>query len=257
MKVVLMFLTNKVATEVTLEANQTMTIGRSSRSDQKIPDELMSSTHCQLSLKPPVLEILDLDSKNGTYLNGIRIEQSEVFTGDEIRIGGTKVTLLTEKMDRNSVDALTFPGMSKERIGHELRVDFTGARIANQAYSQSPKGVQASHVPTVNKEIEVRKKIQSKIKLSKQEIKLRNKVRASMASTLDVVFLIMMIAMPLIVTNIIILFNAQALRSYRLPMMLASEVIFVGLYYVVNFKLLRFTLGEKFSGLEKIYEAQD
>lgn len=257
MKVVLKLQTNTIINEVTLDSNQSVTIGRSSRSDQKVPDELMSSTHCRFTLRPPILEIIDLDSKNGTYLNGIRIENSEVFAGDEVKIGGTKVTLLLEKMDKNSVEALTFPGVAKDRIGHELRVDFTGARMANQSYMQKPNGVQASKVPTVNKEIEVRKKAQTKIKLSKQEVKLRNKVRASMASTLDVVFLCLMIALPLIVTNIVILFNAKAMKTYRLPMMLASELIFVGLYYVINFRILKFTLGEKFSGIQQIYEAQD
>jgi pSer/pThr/pTyr-binding forkhead associated (FHA) protein len=163
MRVILRLQTNTIESEVALDGNYEISFGRSNKSDQKIPDEFMSNVHCKLVLTPPNLELIDLESKNGTYLNGIRVEHADVFIGDEIKAGTTKISLVPEKMDPNSVSALTFPGSSKDKVNRSLQLDFTGARTSNQSYG--------SHYPlekkptfSSNKELEARKKAQSKIK---------------------------------------------------------------------------------------------
>lgn len=258
MKVVLRLQTNKMVNEVSLEPNKPVTFGRSSKCDMKVTDELMSGAHCRIVYVPPKLEITDLDSKNGTYLNGIRVEQSEIFLGDEIKVGGTKITILTERMDNQAIQSLTFPGVAKDRVAHELKLDFTGARQMNQSFISKAHGPKAATTSqSIVREIEVRKQANSKIKLSKFEIKQRNKVRASMASTIDVILLILAIGFPLVLTNLAILFNPALLQNYRLPVMLLSEIIFVGLYFLFNFKIFKFTFGEKLAGIQDLYRAQD
>jgi hypothetical protein len=256
-KVVLRLQTNNMINEVTLLPNKPITFGRNSRCDMKVTDELMSGSHCRIIYIPPRLEVTDLDSKNGTYLNGIRIEQAEVFLGDEIRVGSTKVTILTDRMESQAIQSLTFPGAAKDRAAHELSLDFTGARQMNQSHFTRAHGPQAATTSqSIHREIEVRKQAKSKIKLSKFEIKQRNKVRASMASTIDVILLIMAIGFPLVLTNLAIVFNPGLLQNYRLPVMLLSEIIFVGLYFLVNFKILKFTFGEKLAGIQDLYRSQ-
>jgi pSer/pThr/pTyr-binding forkhead associated (FHA) protein len=257
-KVVLRLQTNNMINEVTLEPNKPLTFGRSSKCDMKVTDELMSGSHCRINYVPPKLEITDLDSKNGTYLNGIRVEQSEVFLGDEIRVGSTKITILTERMENKAIQALTFPGAAKDRAAHELKLDFTGARQMNQSYFTSAYGPKSTSTSqSIHREIEVRKQAKSKIKLSKFEIKQRNKVRASMASTIDIVLLIMAAGVPLILTNLAIVFNPTLLQNYRLPVMLFSEIVFVGFYFLFNFKVLKFTFGEKLAGIQELYSSQE
>lgn len=256
MKVLLRLQTNTIINEVPLESNSSVTIGRSSKSDYKIPDELMSSIHCKITLRPPKLEIIDLDSKNGTYLNGLRIEQAEIFMGDEIKVGSTKITILTEKMDQNSINALTFPGVAKDRAAHGLQLDYTGARMVNQGQitlQVSDKRPTSS----ANKELEVRKQAQSKIKLSKQEIKLRNKKATSLSSTLDTIFIFFSVAVPLVMTNALIFINPLLIKDNRLLLMGFAVTVGFSLFYVINFKLLKFSLGEKFAGIQKLYENQD
>lgn len=258
MNVVIKLQTNNMVNEVELKPNKPVTFGRSSKCDMKVTDELMSSYHCRIIFVPPRLEITDLDSKNGTYLNGIRVDQSQVFLGDEIRVGKTKITILTDRMENQAILSLTFPGATQDRMAHELKLDFTGARQMNQNHftqAHGPKTAKTSQ--SIHREIEVRKQANSKIKLSKFEIKQRNKVRASMASTIDVILLILAIGFPLIVTNLIILFKPTMLQNYRLPVMLLSEIVFVSLYFLVNFKMLKFTLGEKLAGIQDLYCAQN
>lgn len=258
MKVVLRLQTNNMVNEVVLEPNKPMTFGRSSKCDMKVTDELMSSTHFRIIYIPHRLEITDLESKNGTYLNGIRVDQSEIFLGDEVKVGNTKITILTDRMENQAIQYLTFPGATKDRIAHDLKLDFTGARQINQGHftkAHGPKTATTSH--STHREIEVRKLANSKIKLSKHEIKQRNKVRASMAKTIDVILFILAIGAPLILMNVVILLNPSLFQNHRLAAMLLSVVIFVGLYFLMNFKILKFTFGEKLAGIQDLYRSQN
>ena len=63
MKVILRIENSTVVNEIPLDANTGVVIGRSSRSDFKVIDEIMSGTHCKITLIPPRLELQDLESK--------------------------------------------------------------------------------------------------------------------------------------------------------------------------------------------------
>lgn len=254
MKVILRLQNSTVVNEVTIDANTSVVFGRSSRSTFKVSDEMMSATHCQIMLAPPRLEIIDLGSKNGTYLNGIRIEQAELFIGDEIKIGGTKISILHDKMDPTTVSTLTFPGRSIDRNAHNLQLDFTGARSINQNMLRSfSKNDKRPTSGSIDKEVETRIAAHSKIKLSKQEIRLKFKMKSSYASTLDAVFMIFSLAAPLFVINLLFLMRVPFFNGNRLDTILSAEALSVSLVYLINFKLMKFTLGEKLTGIQEKY----
>jgi len=64
-------------------------------------DQLISRHHCQLDIDPPSLQVRDLGSTNGTFINGKEVESSlndlsekagaVVNHGDFLTIGGTTV----------------------------------------------------------------------------------------------------------------------------------------------------------------------
>jgi pSer/pThr/pTyr-binding forkhead associated (FHA) protein len=62
-------------------------IGRRHSCDLCIPLTSVSRRHCQLNHDDEVLKIRDLDSRNGTYLNGKRIKEAVIQAGDSIKIG--------------------------------------------------------------------------------------------------------------------------------------------------------------------------
>lgn len=62
-------------------------IGRRSNCDLHIPLIAVSRRHCQLSRDGGVLKIRDLGSRNGTYLNGKRIDEAAIQPGDHIKVG--------------------------------------------------------------------------------------------------------------------------------------------------------------------------
>src|SRR4030042_649984 len=62
-------------------------IGRRQDCDLRIPLMPVSRRHCQLILNNETLKIRDLGSRNGTFLNGKRIEEATAQAGDNITIG--------------------------------------------------------------------------------------------------------------------------------------------------------------------------
>lgn len=262
MKVLLRLQTRDKITEHAIPLHGNVVIGRGRSADCQIDDQQMSGTHCRLNLKIDRLEINDLDSKNGTFLNGIRIESSEVFMGDEIKLGQTKITLIENKMDVETVDALTFPGPFKDRVSHELRVDFTGARIQNQLNQTESGASGASHY----KEIQVRKKIKGALKLSKQEIKAKHKLQSNMAAMVDIGIMICTFILPVVFLNYIIqsnginlpglTINPAVIKENKTNVLIAAEVLSIGLFFLINFRIMKFTIGEKVSGIEQTYERQ-
>ncbi|MHC4632848.1 MAG: FHA domain-containing protein [Planctomycetota bacterium] len=69
-----------------LPSNITL-IGRRHDCDLCIPLMPVSRKHCQLNQNKESLKIRDLDSRNGTFLNGKRIKEEKLKAGDYIKIG--------------------------------------------------------------------------------------------------------------------------------------------------------------------------
>lgn len=65
----------------------TYTLGRHRNNDIVISDPKVSSFHARLDRSPEGFLVVDLKSRNGTYVNGERIESAQLNTGDEIRLG--------------------------------------------------------------------------------------------------------------------------------------------------------------------------
>ena len=62
-------------------------IGRRQECDLCIPLMVVSRRHCQLDQDRGRLRISDLGSRNGTYINGQRIDQAELNPGDKVQVG--------------------------------------------------------------------------------------------------------------------------------------------------------------------------
>jgi serine/threonine protein kinase len=73
-----------------LPLDGTVVMGRSRDTDLRLGDPKVSRRHCRLRIRLPSLTLEDLNSPNGTFLNGRRIEHPEqVLEGDRITIGST------------------------------------------------------------------------------------------------------------------------------------------------------------------------
>ena len=70
-------------------------IGRATDADLRLEDPGASRNHCEIVLGHPTL-VRDLNSTNGTYVNGRRIVEEPIEDGGVIRIGATSFTFRSQ-----------------------------------------------------------------------------------------------------------------------------------------------------------------
>ena len=63
------------------------TVGRATGADLILDAALVSRLHCRLEAHDETLEVVDLESTNGTYVNGTRIARAHMLPGDRLKVG--------------------------------------------------------------------------------------------------------------------------------------------------------------------------
>ena len=76
-----------------LTSGSIKTVGRAPRADFILDVALVSRLHCRLTANGEQLEVLDLKSTNGTYVNDKRVEKAVLAAGDTLRIGRVELTV--------------------------------------------------------------------------------------------------------------------------------------------------------------------
>ena len=84
----LLFLTGKrKGQRLAITEGKVFTVGRSSTNDLCLRDHKVSRIHCQFELANGECTLSDLNSTNGTYVNGERIKEKVLHAGDHLGIG--------------------------------------------------------------------------------------------------------------------------------------------------------------------------
>jgi hypothetical protein len=248
MTVMIRVQTDSFITEYPLTPFVSAVVGRGVESDYKVKDPYTSLAHCRFTLKADKLEIQDLKSKNGTYLNGIKISHSEMFIGDIVKIGETKVSLVTTQMEPYHVKILTFQGGIQQRLSHELRADFTSVfgrqlQPVFENYYKMKRFERSNYRPD-----------QDRFQ-SKETLRSKYKVASTLSSLVDLGILMLVIFVPLMVID-----ELAQTQNFSMPQRLLYLVIceacMVSLYCYMNFHLSNFSIGEKLGGIERLYHQQ-
>ena len=69
------------------------TVGRAPRADFILDVALVSRLHCRLTAADDKLEVVDLKSTNGTFVNDKRVDAATLAAGDKLRIGRVELTV--------------------------------------------------------------------------------------------------------------------------------------------------------------------
>ncbi|MFB6264497.1 MAG: DUF4388 domain-containing protein [Bradymonadaceae bacterium] len=92
---VLKFISGKYeGEEYPLEEGSEVEIGRSSELDMVLVEDMVSRRHARISATDGELEIEDIGSTNGTFVNGDKVQQASLETGDRILIGTSIIKLV-------------------------------------------------------------------------------------------------------------------------------------------------------------------
>lgn len=65
-----------------------LVLGRSESADVQLESDQLSRRHVRFVLREGEYTCEDLDSRNGVYLNGVRIHSAVLREGDQLDIGG-------------------------------------------------------------------------------------------------------------------------------------------------------------------------
>ena len=76
-----------------IRAGSIKTVGRAARADFVVDATLVSRVHCRLAAGAESLEVVDLDSTNGTFVNGQRVKRATLGDGDKLGVGRVELTV--------------------------------------------------------------------------------------------------------------------------------------------------------------------
>jgi diguanylate cyclase (GGDEF)-like protein len=110
-------------------------LGRGGGTDIRLVDEGISRFHCRIRIDGEALVVEDMNSRNGTFLNGNRIEQGVLQDGDKIQLGRTTVLKfgfhdqVEESFQRRMFDSALRDGLTRaynkryflDRLNSEMR----------------------------------------------------------------------------------------------------------------------------------------
>ena len=80
-----------------LPAGTIRTLGRAAGADFIVDAALVSRVHCRFTaMADGGLEVRDLESTNGTFVNGQRTDVARLASGDKVQIGRVEVVALRD-----------------------------------------------------------------------------------------------------------------------------------------------------------------
>src|SRR6266480_335520 len=83
-------------------ASEEITIGRESASSISLNHASVSRRHCLIRREHDDFKIFDLDSYNGTFVNGIPVKGQTLIHADQLRIGSIELLFLTEEGEQTT-----------------------------------------------------------------------------------------------------------------------------------------------------------
>jgi predicted component of type VI protein secretion system len=112
-----------------------LSLGRDTANQIMIGDSSVSRQHCTISqVSPGVYEISDLESHNGTFVNGVQINRTPIRHGDRIRVGTSEFVFLTQDDDADAQP----PGVARQTTSGMLTAVFLDQRSGLPA---NPSGI--------------------------------------------------------------------------------------------------------------------
>src|SRR5882724_7044540 len=85
--------------EYALAEGQEIVIGRSSELDMVLVEEMVSRKHARIALTDGVINIEDLGSTNGTFVNGEKVDRGTLMEGDRVLIGTNILKVIATAVD--------------------------------------------------------------------------------------------------------------------------------------------------------------
>ncbi len=107
--------------EFAFDRHDTLLVGRATDAHLQVSadDQYFSRRHFLLEVNPPRVRVIDLNSRNGIFVNGTRVTTAELRHGDEIAAGHTVFrleSLSNSPDDIRTIDLPATPAINESRV---------------------------------------------------------------------------------------------------------------------------------------------
>jgi hypothetical protein len=139
-------------TRTPLVPGRTFTIGRSSDNTLSLPGPLVSRHHAQLAWNGSEWRLRDSGSANGTFVNGMRVDDLGLADGSCVVIGEFSLRLTVASSRPSDMDtALDAMALSESRAGMMAVVDRERGRAGlGDSQSDTVRGLPALNAPNAS-----------------------------------------------------------------------------------------------------------
>jgi len=100
---------------------QRLTIGRHSSNDVMLADRMVSKRHAVVGRVKGRIVVKDLGSRNGTFVNGEKVEKAILVSGDRLKIGSTVLRFFREEQSgKTDLDGSSTTSRGVQKLGEYL-----------------------------------------------------------------------------------------------------------------------------------------
>lgn len=108
-----------------LRKGSTLLVGRALTSDLPVVHPTISRRHAEVTARADAVEVNDVGSSNGTFLNGARVQRAVARDGDRLAFGSCAFTVQARRQEPATTGSPTAPRrvLGGQTVRHERRIE--------------------------------------------------------------------------------------------------------------------------------------
>jgi adenylate cyclase len=124
-------------------------LGRHPDNQVQVLDRIASKEHCEIFREGETFSIRDLGSLNGTFVNGERIQQRALHSGDEIMVGSTRIVFEQPEVSVPQAPSAGLPGPApgEPPAGRTNRVTIAAGMVESHIRTKLQQQTDQSFLP--------------------------------------------------------------------------------------------------------------
>lgn len=136
-----------------LNNDEYVVVGRSKTGSQVIlEDSMCSNQHCKIFIENNIVVVEDLKSKNGIFLNGVRVISQTLYIGDKLKVGNNILYILEDKLSEEAKVKLSYKGKGSRKSG-DITFEVNAPNITSRDLGRQSRSSTASSTSTGRKKV--------------------------------------------------------------------------------------------------------
>jgi len=159
-----------------IQSGRPVTIGRSRAADVQVMHSVVSRLHCQVAHDGTSWVLKDLDSSNGTWIDGERIKTRTLGDGDTFYLGRRIEIRLNVPVQTREMPSPP-PAAGESPLDQLVGLEIEGVRIVEKVSGEGAVSRLRAHQPSLNRQVMLHAFRESGVKTGDFRAKLLEEVR--------------------------------------------------------------------------------